>query len=70
MDEPLKLLEVNTNTLATGIRPVLLPARVEGTEWYPPVVIVEVTPQEFEQIRETPTSLPNNWQMKKTYERK
>ena len=68
-DEPLKLLEVNENTLEIGFRPIQFPARVKGAAWYPPVVIVEVTPEEYATAQSNPMLLPNGWQMTKVYRR-
>ena len=68
-NEPLKLLEVNTETLALGIRPVWFPARTEGNQWYPPVAIIEITPEEFENVKANPGLIPNNWQMTHEYDR-
>ncbi|MCY3022392.1 MAG: hypothetical protein NTW87_25710 [Planctomycetota bacterium] len=68
-NEPLKLLEVNTNSVGVGIRPIEFAARVEGAAWYPPVVIIEVTPEEYQKIRGNPALLPNGWQLSEEYER-
>lgn len=67
--EPLKLLEVNADTFALGIRPIGFPAHIDDNAWYPPVVIIEVTPGEFEQIKVNPESIPSNWKMDKEYRR-
>jgi hypothetical protein len=60
-DEPIKLLEVNGATLATGSVEVFgfgpsrdLPFSVQ---------IAEVTPGEFEQFRGNPQSLPRGWDL-------
>jgi len=58
--EPLKLLEVNENTTAAGIRPVFFGSSTAIGVFFPSV-IVEVTPEEYEQIRNQPSLLPNNW---------
>jgi len=59
-DTPIKLLEVNTNTFASGVMPVYFgPVRASGILY--PSVIVEVTPDEFERIRSHQLSLPNGW---------
>jgi hypothetical protein len=61
-EEPVKLLEVNQNTTANGIRPVFFgPHAASGI--FSPSVIVEVTPEEFEQIQRNPNSLPNGWRL-------
>ncbi len=57
--EPVKLLEVNKNT-TDGIHPVFFgPHKASGICY--PSVIVEVTPEEYEQIRRDPSRLPNHW---------
>jgi hypothetical protein len=60
--EPIKLLEVNQNTTADGIRPVFFGPHVASGILYPSV-IVEVTPGEYEQIRNNYTPLPNGWRL-------
>jgi hypothetical protein len=61
-NEPIKLLEVNQHTVASGILPLGFgPAPASG---YPfPSVIVEVTPEEFRQILSKQLHLPNDWQL-------
>lgn len=59
-DEPIKLLEVNQNTIAAGIMPLqFAPAPDAG--FHAPSIIVEVTPQEFDQLRRSELSLPAGW---------
>ena len=60
-DEPIKLLEVNGATLATGSVEVFgfgpshdLPFSVQ---------LAEVTPGEFDQVRGNPQSLPPGWDL-------
>ena len=49
--EPIKVLEVNSCTVACGIMPIYFgPSRTSGTTY--PIVIVEVTPEEFERLLE------------------
>ena len=58
--EPVKLLEVNTDTIATGIMPLFFgryPDR--GIDF--PSVVIEVTPEEFERIKSQELKLPNGW---------
>lgn len=58
--EPIKLLEVNAATVASGILPLsfaAMPAR--GLPF--PMVIVEVTPEEFEMIERNELKLPHGW---------
>lgn len=49
--EPIKLLEVNENTVPSGILPIQFgPSPASGLN--DPTVIVEVTPDEFQKIRD------------------
>ena len=60
--EPVKLLEVNPNTTADGIRPVFFGPQASSQIFYPSV-IVEVTPDEFNAIQRGAMKLPNNWRL-------
>jgi hypothetical protein len=61
-DTPIKLLEVNANTVATGVVPLRFgPAPAEGMHF--PSVIVEVTPAEFRTIRAGKLPLPGGWRL-------
>jgi len=56
------LLEVNEDTIAAGIMPIEFgPAPEAGIHY--PSVIVEVTPEEFEQIKSNKLALPDGWSM-------
>ena len=58
--EPIKLLEVNPATFAAGVRPVYFaPSPARGLPY--PCAIVDVTPDEFEQIESGDLLLPNGW---------
>lgn len=60
--EPIKLLEVNTNTVASGVLPVQFgPAPLSGIPY--PSIIVEVSPEEFEKIKTQELKLPKGWQV-------
>jgi hypothetical protein len=60
VNEPIKLLEVNTNTIASGIMPLRFDAApASGIPF--PSVIVEVTPDEYEKIKRKELLLPNGW---------
>src|SRR5579872_3543849 len=49
-NEPIRLLEVNENTVAAGIMPLYFgPAPAIGIKY--PSIIVEVTPEEFDRIQ-------------------
>ncbi len=58
--EPVKLLEVNKNAAALGIKPVFFGPDAE-IEY--PSVVVDVAPGEFDAIRDQRLPLPNNWQV-------
>jgi hypothetical protein len=59
-NEPIKLLEVNENTIPVGIMPLgFSPAPRYGIHY--PSVIVEVTPDEYEKIQSKELALPQGW---------
>jgi len=58
--EPIKLLEVNENTVPSGVMPLYFgPAPASGIRY--PSVIVEVTPEEFKKIQSHELKLPAGW---------
>lgn len=58
--EPIKLLEVNVNTIPSGVMPLHFgPAPASGIPY--PSVIVEVTPEEFNKIQSQEIKLPQGW---------
>lgn len=60
--EPIKLLEANENTTATGIRPIFFgPDLAAGIPFAS--VIIEVTPEELREIRDGRMRLPNGWRV-------
>jgi hypothetical protein len=60
--EPIKLLEVNANTVPSGVLPVHFgPAPASGIPY--PSVIVEVSPEEFDKIQAEELKLPKGWQL-------
>lgn len=60
--EPIKLLEVNENTVPSGIMPIQFgPSPASGLTY--PSIIVEVTPDEFQQIQDQRLPLPHGWQV-------
>lgn len=59
--EPIKLLEVNPETVATGIMPLAFPP-IPASGVYPSV-IVEVTPDELARVQAGELKLPNSWQI-------
>jgi len=64
----IKLLEVNEQTVPTGIIPVGFPPHPASGLHYPSVVI-EVTPQEYEAIQRKELDLPAGWEVRDAYER-
>lgn len=62
-DEPVKLLEVNKDTLEAGVQPLHFGAHVRGEKWYPPVILIVVTPDEFKLIHKGELALPHGWQI-------
>jgi hypothetical protein len=60
--DPIKLLEVNRSTVATGIMPLRFdPVPARGIPY--PSIIVEVTPEEFQQIQSSALRLPDDWRI-------
>lgn len=58
--EPIKLLEVNTDTIPSGVLPVSFgPAPASGIPY--PSIIVEVSPDEFTKIQTEELKLPKGW---------
>ncbi len=59
-NEPIKLLEVNENTVPSGIVPIRFgPSPASGIHYSS--VIVEVTPDEFTKLRAGELKLPDGW---------
>ncbi|MCA9040568.1 MAG: hypothetical protein KDA65_09505 [Planctomycetaceae bacterium] len=59
-NEPVKLLEVSETTIPSGIMPLQFgPEPGMGYDY--PSIIIEVTPDEYEQIKTQTLSLPNGW---------
>lgn len=58
--EPIKLLEVNKNTVPSGVMPVQFgPNPAAGIHY--PSIIIEVTPEEFQRLQTRELSLPSDW---------
>ena len=61
-NEPIKLLEVNANTVPSGVMPLQFgPAPDAGIDYAS--VIVEVTPEEFRKIQSRELKLPTGWNL-------
>src|SRR5690606_21977758 len=59
-DEPIKLLIVNPNTVATGIMPIWFPRDSETGIYYPSVMI-EIHTSEWPQLQAGDLALPDGW---------
>ncbi len=60
--EPIKLLEVNENTVPSGILPIQFgPSPASGLHYSS--VILEVTPDEFRKIQTEEWRLPRGWKI-------
>lgn len=59
--EPIKLLEVNPNTTASGILPVWLSSHAASGIPFPSV-IVEIHPSEWTELQDGTLKLPDGWQ--------
>ncbi|MHB1426356.1 MAG: hypothetical protein ACYC3I_24600 [Gemmataceae bacterium] len=60
--EPIKLLEVNENTVPSGVMPLHFgPVPAIGIPF--PSIIVEVTPDEFTKIKKRELKLPKDWEI-------
>jgi len=59
-DEPIKLLEVNENSVPSGILPLYFGPNPSRGVLYPSTII-EITPEEFEELRSDRLRLPNGW---------
>jgi len=58
--EPIKLLEVNSATVASGVLPLHFgPAPASGIPFAS--IIIEVTPEEFKRIQTKELLLPRDW---------
>lgn len=61
-DNRIILLEVNENTIPSGIMPIPFgPSQVAGTHY--PSIIVEVTPDEFARLQSHELKLPPGWEL-------
>lgn len=59
--EPIKLLEINCDTVPAGIMPVVMGP---GGDILFSTLVVEVTPEEFEQLKQGQLHLPDtDWQI-------
>jgi hypothetical protein len=62
--EPIKFLEINKNTIPSGVMPLYFgPSPANGILY--PSVVVEVTPEEFEKIKTEELKLPEGWEIGK-----
>jgi hypothetical protein len=68
-NEPIKLLEVNSHTIPSGIVPVYFRSHPASGVYYPSEII-EVTPEEYAQLRSNTMRLPDDWSIDKLIERR
>ena len=61
-DEPVKLLEVNDGTIATGIMPLYF-RRLPTDGIQHSSVIIEITPDEYSRVRTGELPLPHGWSL-------
>ena len=61
-EDPIKLLEVNRETVTAGIMPLGFPPSPHRGHLYA-TIIVEITPEEFEQVWAGSLSLPSSWRI-------
>ncbi len=67
-EEPIKLLEVNEDTSPTGIVPLRFGPLPERGITYA-CTIIEVTPEEYQQIENGELSLPQGWEHRRLISR-
>ena len=61
-NEPIKLLEVNENSVESGVMPLRFgPAPASGIPYSS--IIIEVTPNEFKKIQSHELKLPDGWEI-------
>ena len=59
--EPIKLLEINSDTIPSGILPLGFDAIPASGNY--PSVIIQITPAEFEDVRHGKLQLPAGWKV-------
>lgn len=66
--EPIKLLEVNTETIKAGIQPIRFAADpANGVPFS--VVVIEIRPEEYALIKSGGLNLPHGWRLAASYSR-
>jgi hypothetical protein len=65
---PIRLLEVNENTVPSGVMPLYFGASPASGVPYPSVII-EVTPEEFRKIESDELKLPEGWAIREALPR-
>src|SRR3990172_3374060 len=58
LQEPVKILEVDEETVAAGVQPLCFGAHTAQGRTYPPVVVIVVTPDEYEKLKRNELVLP------------
>jgi len=59
-DEPIKLLEINIDTVPVGIMPI---AFTPSEDVPYASIVIEITPSEFNQLQKQKLKLPEAWQI-------
>jgi hypothetical protein len=67
-NEPIKLLEVNADTVPTGVTPVYFGPHADRGMPYARV-IVDLTPAEFDRVRSKELTLPDGWHIGEEFPR-
>lgn len=68
-NEPIKMLEVDSETIPSGMQPLCFGHCQEEGINYPPCIIISVTPEEFDHIEDGSMILPNGWRREQSYSR-
>ena len=67
-DEPVKMLEVDSETIPSGMQPLCFGNCPEQGIAYP-CTLITVTPEEFASIKDGSMRLPNGWRHEQSYSR-
>lgn len=67
-DEPVKMLEVDSETIPSGMQPLCFGHCPEQGINYP-CILISVTPEEFDCIEDGSMRLPNGWRREQSYSR-
>ncbi len=65
-EEPIKLLEVNPETITAGIQPIRFGPHASSGMLFSSI-IVEITPDEYTDLLDGRLTLPNDWEIGPSY---